>query len=220
MWDKIRWILILNTNNSGDCMLYFALVASYLLGSVSFAIVVSHFMKLDDPRKYGSQNAGATNVMRSGNKKAAVLTLIGDLLKGLIVVLVARHFFSHIDGGDSLVAACGILVIIGHIYPVFFKFRGGKGVATAVGVFLGFNPFLALLLVVTWLIVFKLFKISSLSALIATALAPFYAYILMGNNAYFGATTLIAVIVLWKHKSNIIRLLNRQELQIKHDDKA
>lgn len=200
-------------------MLYFAMIASYLLGSISFAIVVSYYMKLDDPRKYGSHNAGATNVMRSGNKKAAILTLLGDLLKGLVVVLVAKYLFRHIDDGDALVAACGILAVIGHIYPVFFKFKGGKGVATAIGVLLGFNLFLALLLIATWLITFKISKISSLSALVATILSPIYAYVLMGNNSYFGATTFISIILLWKHKANIIRLLDKQEHKFKDEQK-
>ena len=116
-----------------------------------------------------------------------------------------------IDGGDTIIALCGILVVIGHIYPIFFKFKGGKGVATAVGVLLGFNIWLALLIVGTWLVVFKLFKISSLSALVAIILSPIYAYLLMGNNAYFGGTLVIAFFVLYKHKSNIIRLLRGQE---------
>lgn len=198
-------------------MLYIAILISYLIGSVSFAIIISRLMHLDDPRKYGSHNAGATNVMRSGNKKAATLTLIGDLVKGLVVVLIARHLFANIAGGDVMITFCGISVVIGHIFPVFFKFKGGKGVATAIGVLLGFNVYLALLLILTWLIVFKLFKISSLAALIATALAPIYAYSLMGNNSFFGGITFIAVIILWKHKSNIIRLLNNQEKRIKED---
>ena len=190
---------------------YILLISSYLVGSVSFAIIISKFMKIDDPRNYGSMNAGATNVMRSGNKKAAIITLIGDLLKGTIVILIAKYFLYDIDGGDTIIALCGILVVIGHIYPIFFKFKGGKGVATAVGVLLGFNIWLALLIVGTWLVVFKLFKISSLSALVAIILSPIYAYLLMGNNAYFGGTLVIAFFVLYKHKSNIIRLLRGQE---------
>jgi len=192
-------------------MIYLAFLASYLLGSISFAIVISYFMRLNDPREYGSGNAGATNVLRSGNKKAAVLTLACDLVKGLVVVLVARHLFAKINGGDALVAICGILVVIGHIYPIFFKFKGGKGVATAIGVLLGFNIYLALLLIAVWIVTFKLFKISSLSALAATTLAPVFAYCLMGNDSYFGATSFIAILLLWKHKSNIVRLLNNQE---------
>ncbi len=195
-------------------VIYLAILGSYLLGSIPFAIIISYFMRLDDPRKYGSHNAGATNVLRSGNKTAAALTLTCDLAKGLIVVLVTSHLFAPINGGDALVAICGILVVIGHVYPIFFKFKGGKGVATAIGVLLGFNLYLALLLIAVWLITFKLFKISSLSALIATGLAPVFAYSLMGNNSYFGATTVISILVLWKHKTNVVRLLNKQEEQL------
>ncbi len=194
---------------------YVALFIAYCAGSLSFAIIVSKFMKLSDPRSYGSHNAGATNVMRSGNKKAALLTLIGDLLKGTIVVLVFKHFFSNNIDGQTITALAGVLVVIGHIYPVFFKFKGGKGVATAIGVMLGFNPILALLLAVTWAVVFKISKISSLSALIATVLSPVYAFLLMGNNTYFGATLVIAFFVLYKHKENIFRLFSGQEHKFK-----
>jgi glycerol-3-phosphate acyltransferase PlsY len=197
-------------------MQYFSLILAYLFGSVSFAIMVSRTFKLDDPRTYGSQNAGATNVMRSGNKLAAGLTLLGDMLKGLIVVLVAKHYFGQMENGQPIVALCGIMVILGHIYPIFFNFKGGKGVATAVGVMLGFNIWLAVLLLITWSIAFKLSKTSSLSALLATLLAPVYAYLLLGNNAYFGATLVIAFFVLYKHKANIIRLLSGQEHNFKN----
>jgi glycerol-3-phosphate acyltransferase PlsY len=196
-------------------MIYAAFIAAYLLGSLSFAIIISKVMALDDPRSYGSKNAGATNVMRSGNKKAAALTLVGDLLKGSIVVWVSKALFHNIPDGKTLVAVCGVLAVIGHIYPIFFKFKGGKGVATAVGVLLGFSPVLALGLAVTWLIVFKISKVSSLSAIIATVLAPVFAYFLMGNTPYFGATLLIAFFVLYKHKLNIIRLINGEEYQFK-----
>lgn len=197
-------------------MQYFSLILAYLFGSVSFAIIVSRTFKLDDPRTYGSQNAGATNVMRSGNKLAAGLTLLGDMLKGVIVVLVAKHYFGQMENGQPIVALCGIMVILGHIYPIFFNFKGGKGVATAVGVMLGFNIWLAVLLLITWSIAFKLSKTSSLSALLATLLAPVYAYLLLGNNAYFGATLVIAFFVLYKHKANIIRLLSGQEHNFKN----
>ncbi|MDD3267088.1 MAG: glycerol-3-phosphate 1-O-acyltransferase PlsY [Burkholderiales bacterium] len=198
---------------------YYMLLASYLLGSLSFAIIVSKVMKMDDPRSYGSQNAGATNVMRSGNKKAAIFTLLGDLVKGLLVVLIAKYLTKDFVGGDALVGICGVLVVIGHILPVFFKFKGGKGVATAIGVLLGFNPLLALLLAITWLIVFKLSKLSGLAAIVATALAPLYAYLLMGNNAYFGATLFISFIVIYKHKDNLIRMIKGEELGFKKDTK-
>lgn len=197
--------------------LYVMLLVAYLLGSLSFAIIVSKFMKMDDPRSYGSHNAGATNVMRSGNKKAAVFTLLGDLLKGLLVVLVVRFLMRGIEGGEAIVGICGILVVIGHIYPIFFKFKGGKGVATAIGVLLGFSPWLALLLVATWLVVFKTTKISSLAAILACLLAPVFAYVLFGNTSYFGATLIISVFVIFKHRSNIMRLVKGQESNFKKD---
>ncbi|MFN8769835.1 MAG: glycerol-3-phosphate 1-O-acyltransferase PlsY [Neisseriaceae bacterium] len=192
-------------------MIYIFLLSSYLIGSLSFAILISKFYKMDDPRSYGSKNAGATNIMRSGNKKAAALTLIGDLLKGAIVVWVAKHYFAQANGSDSIIALCGLLTVIGHIYPIFFKFKGGKGVATSIGVILGFNPILALLIVITWIVIFKLTKISSLSALSASFMSPIYAYLLMGNSAYFGAVLLIAFFIFYTHKSNIYRLVTRQE---------
>ncbi len=197
--------------------LYIMLVVAYLLGSLSFAIIVSKFMKMDDPRSYGSHNAGATNVMRSGNKKAAAFTLLGDLVKGLLVVLIARFLMRGIEGGEAIVGICGILVVIGHIYPIFFKFKGGKGVATAIGVLLGFNPWLALLLVATWVVVFKTTKISSLAAILACLLAPVFAYVLFGNTSYFGATLIISIFVIFKHRSNIMRLVKGQESNFKKD---
>lgn len=205
--------------NSINYQLYSMLIGSYLLGSLSFAIIVSKFMKMDDPRSYGSNNAGATNVMRSGNKKAAALTLIGDLLKGLLVVLIVSSRLGEQAGADAIVGFCGVMVVIGHIYPIFFKFKGGKGVATAIGVLLGFSPWLALLLLVTWFAVFKLSKISSLAAIVATLASPLYAYILMGNSSYFGATVMVAFFVIYKHKGNIIRLLSGKEHSFKKDNK-
>ncbi|HRG62354.1 MAG TPA: glycerol-3-phosphate 1-O-acyltransferase PlsY [Burkholderiales bacterium] len=200
--------------------LYSMLLVAYLLGSLSFAIIVSKFMKMDDPRNYGSNNAGATNVMRSGNKKAAAFTLLGDLLKGLIVVLVARFLMRGIDGGDAIVGICGVLAVIGHIFPIFFKFKGGKGVATAIGVLLGFSPILALLVVVSWFVVFKFTRVSSLSAILATFLSPLYAYVLFQNTSYFGATLMIAVIVIFKHQSNIVRLIKGEEASFKRKEKT
>lgn len=195
--------------------LYALLIFAYLIGSLSFAVIVSKSIGLADPRSYGSSNAGATNVMRSGNKKAAILTLAGDLIKGLLVILIAQYVMRGVDGGDAIVGICGILVVVGHIYPIFFRFKGGKGVATAIGVFLGFNLLLALLLVATWGIIFKLSRVSSLSAIIATALSPLYAYFIFGNTSYFGATLIIAVFLLFTHRSNIIRLITGKEHKFK-----
>jgi glycerol-3-phosphate acyltransferase PlsY len=180
-------------------------------------------MGLSDPRGYGSKNAGATNVMRGGNKKAALFTLLGDFLKGLLVILIARLFTRGMEDGNTIVGISGILVVIGHIYPIFFKFRGGKGVATAIGVLLGFNPLLAILTVITWLITFKLSKISSLSAIVATLLAPLFAYILVGNTSYFGATTMISCFLLFKHRDNVLRLIRGTEhrfTSVTKDDNA
>lgn len=190
-------------------------LASYLVGSLSFAIIVSKFMKMNDPRSYGSQNAGATNVMRSGNKKAAVLTLLGDFLKGWLIVLLAQYYSKDSPMSDGIVAISAVLVVIGHILPIFFKFKGGKGVATALGVLLGLNPMLALLFVVTWFIVFKLTKLSGLAAIIAVALSPLYARWMLGNTEYFGAVLFISFIVIYKHKDNIIRMFKGEELGFK-----
>lgn len=198
-------------------MVYAVLIVAYLIGSLSFAVIVSKWYNLDDPRTYGSNNAGATNVMRSGNKKAAVLTLLGDALKGLVVVIIAKIIFHNEGDASTIAGLAGILVVTGHIFPIFFKFKGGKGVATAIGVFLGFSFWLFLLLVLTWLLVYKLSKISSLSAIIATVLSPLYAYFLLGNNAYFGATIIIAFFVLYKHKSNLLRLIKKEEKPINLD---
>jgi glycerol-3-phosphate acyltransferase PlsY len=125
-----------------------------------------------------------------------------------------------IDGGDAIVGICGVLVVIGHIFPIFFKFKGGKGVATAIGVLLGFNPILALLVVVSWFVVFKFTRVSSLSAILATFLSPLYAYVLFQNTSYFGATLMIAVIVIFKHQSNIVRLIKGEEASFKRKEKT
>lgn len=192
------------------------LIGSYLIGSLSFAIIVSKCMALNDPRKYGSGNAGATNVLRSGNKKAAILTLLGDALKGTLAVGVARiyvHYYSglSLDVGQTLIGLCGVLVIVGHVLPIFFKLKGGKGVATALGVFIVFSPLLALATAATWAITFKVSKVSSLAALIATVTTPVFAYLIFGNNALFGATLFISIIVLLKHKDNVTRLISGKE---------
>lgn len=196
-------------------LLYIMVVFAYLMGSLSFAIIISKMLKMDDPRSYGSKNAGATNVMRSGNKKAAILTLVGDFLKGFLVVIIARLWFSSVNGAEVLIAFSGIVVVLGHIYPIFFKFKGGKGVATALGVLLGFNLWLMLLCAASWLIVFKLSRISSLSAIVAAAGAPVYAYLLMGNSVYFGATLVIAFFILYTHKANILRIVTGKEQKFK-----
>ncbi len=184
---------------------------AYLLGSISTAIIVCKIMRLPDPRSQGSGNPGATNVLRVGGKKAAAITLFGDMLKGLIPVL-----FAHYLELDMLtLALTGGAAFIGHLYPVFFGFKGGKGVATLLGVLFGFSWMLGLATSVTWLVVAKVFKLSSLAALIATALAPVYLYFIIPQAKPLLIVTVIMVIILfWRHKSNIQKLLSGSESSI------
>lgn len=185
--------------------------AAYLIGSVSSAIIICRLMGLPDPREQGSGNPGATNVMRIGGKKAAAVTLLGDLLKGLIPVYGANL----LGVPAELLAATGVAAFIGHLYPIFFGFKGGKGVATTIGVLLGFSWFLGLAFVATWLLIYKVGKISSLSALIAAVLSPAYAWFIVANPALVSAVALMAAVLLWRHKSNIQRLLAGEEKTIK-----
>lgn len=187
-----------------------AIALAYLLGSVSFAIVVSRVMRLDDPRSYGSGNPGATNVLRSGNRKAAVLTLVGDALKGLVAVLAARF----LDLSALAVALVGVAAFIGHLWPVFFRFQGGKGVATAVGVLLGFNPLLGLACIGVWLLVAFATRYSSLAALVAASVSPALALFLLPTREQVVATAFMAMLLIWKHKKNIIGLARGTESRI------
>ncbi|HFD86742.1 MAG TPA: glycerol-3-phosphate 1-O-acyltransferase [Gammaproteobacteria bacterium] len=175
----------------------------YLLGSLSSAIIVSRLMGLPDPRTQGSGNPGATNVMRTGGKKAAAITLLGDLLKGLIPVLIAKSMGASLEI-QLLVAMAAFL---GHLYPVFFGFAGGKGVATAAGVLLALDWRIGTAALGTWLLVFALKKISSLSALTATALTPVYIWLITGSGAFTLFGIVLAALVFWRHRSNIQNLL-------------
>jgi glycerol-3-phosphate acyltransferase PlsY len=196
-----------------------ALLVGYLLGSISFAVVISRLMGLSDPRTFGSGNPGATNVLRSGNKPAAVLTLIGDTAKGWVAVALAAWAVSANDLPPSAIPLAGLGAFLGHLYPLFLKFRGGKGVATSLGVLLGLQPWLALATVATWLIVAIALRYSSLAAIMAAVFAPFY-YILGGNVAWrvdsVTATviTAISVLILARHRANITRLLAGKESRI------
>jgi glycerol-3-phosphate acyltransferase PlsY len=183
------------------------IVAAYLLGSISFAIVVSAFMRLPDPRSYGSKNPGATNVLRSGRKTAAVLTLLGDAGKGWLAVWLAARL-----GGD--VPAAGLAVFAGHLYPIFHRFRGGKGVATAGGVLLGFNAWLGLATVATWIVIAAFFRYSSLAALIAALFAPLYAWWLFGWSEILPVVIAIGLLLIWRHRENIARLLAGTETRL------
>jgi len=181
--------------------------SAYLIGSISSAIIICRLMGLPDPREQGSGNPGATNVMRIGGKKAAAITLLGDSLKGLIPVYATNA----LGLPTELVAATGLAAFIGHLYPVFFGFKGGKGVATSVGVLLGFFWALGVAFMATWYLIYKLGKISSLSALVASILSPVFAWFLVGDEAIVVASVIMTVFLLWRHKGNIQRLLAGQE---------
>jgi glycerol-3-phosphate acyltransferase PlsY len=181
--------------------------AAYLIGSISSAIITCRLMGLPDPRDEGSGNPGATNVMRIGGKKAAIITLLGDLIKGLLPVYAANLFGVPVE----ILALTGFAAFIGHLYPVFFRFEGGKGVATSVGVLLGFSWWLGFGFIGTWLAVYKLGKISSLSALVASVLSPIYAWFIVGNVVLVGASLVMTVLLVWRHKSNIEKLLAGSE---------
>ncbi|WP_027159548.1 glycerol-3-phosphate 1-O-acyltransferase PlsY [Methylobacter luteus] len=185
--------------------------AAYLIGSISSAIIICRLMGLPDPREQGSGNPGATNVMRIGGKKAAGITLLGDMLKGLIPVYIAKS----LGVSTELLAVAGLAAFFGHLYPVFFGFKGGKGVATSVGVLLGFSWWLGLSFMGTWVLIYKLGKISSLSALVASILSPVYAWFLVGDVAIVAASVVMMVFLLWRHESNIQRLLSGEEGKLK-----
>ncbi|MGZ0077982.1 glycerol-3-phosphate 1-O-acyltransferase PlsY [Methylomonas sp. YC3] len=180
---------------------------AYLTGSVSSAIIVCKMMGLADPRENGSGNPGATNVMRIGGKKAAAITLLGDALKGLLPVLLAKAL-----AVDTLVLSLVVFAaFLGHLYPIFFEFKGGKGVATSLGVTLGVAWLLGLVVAATWFVVYKIGKISSLAALVAATLTPLYVWLIVGDVKLIITFTVISLILLWRHKSNIQRLLAGQE---------
>ena len=191
-----------------------AVVAAYLIGSLSFAVIVSKFYGLDDPRSYGSGNPGATNVLRSGRKKAAALTLLGDALKGLVAVLLARWLQSHFVLADEVVAAVAVAVLAGHMWPLFFGFKGGKGVATALGVLLALSWPVALICAAVWLMMAFGLKISSLAALTATVISPLAAMFLVQQPSWQAAIAVIAALVLLRHRSNIQNLLSGKESKI------
>ncbi len=191
----------------------YALIA-YLIGSISFAIVVSRLRGIADPRSYGSHNPGATNVLRSGDKIAAALTLLGDAAKGFLVVLMAGVIAPRVLPErliPAAVAVCGVAVFLGHLYPIYFRFQGGKGVATAFGVLLGFMPAIGLLTGLVWLVVARVGRISSLAALSAAGAAPVVTLFLKGLDLTFWATLSIAVLLVIRHKKNIAQLLSGQE---------
>ncbi|WP_308873577.1 glycerol-3-phosphate 1-O-acyltransferase PlsY [Thiothrix subterranea] len=198
-------------------MVYLLIALAYLLGFISAAIITCKLMGLPDPRTVGSNNPGATNVLRHGGKKAAAITLLGDGLKGLIPVLVGKALGEDETG----LILIGIAAFLGHLYPVFYGFKGGKGVATAIGVFLGVNLWGGIAFVATWLVMAKGFKISSLAALIATALSPVYFWVLSDGNGWLTLGVLfMAIMIFWRHESNIRNLLSGKEDKIQSKEGA
>lgn len=202
----------------------FLIPLAYLIGSISFAVVVSKFMRLPDPHSYGSGNPGATNVLRTGNKLAAVLTLIGDALKGFFAVMLARVLL----GDDPLSSTinywllCGVViaVFLGHLFPVFHGFKGGKGVATACGILFGINWILGLATLSTWIIVAMFMRYSSLAALAAAIFGPIYFVFLFGFQPIAAALLVVCLLLIWRHRSNIRNLMNGTESRIGSKKKA
>lgn len=186
-------------------------VAAYLLGSVSFAVVTSRIFGIADPRTYGSGNPGATNVLRSGKKAAAALTLLGDAAKGWVAVAAAQHYAPD---DLQLVAFVFMAVFLGHVFPIFLRFKGGKGVATALGVLLALNGWLGLAALGTWLVIAVVFRLSSLAALMAAATAPVYAYEMNLPQEWVFACFVMSMLLIWRHKSNIQNLLAGKESRI------
>ncbi|PVY56237.1 MULTISPECIES: glycerol-3-phosphate 1-O-acyltransferase PlsY [unclassified Simplicispira] len=194
-------------------------LAAYLLGSLSFAVIVTRAMGLSDPRTYGSKNPGATNVLRSGSKAAAVITLLLDAIKGWLPVVLVRWFGEPYGLGEGAVAMAGLAAFLGHLWPVFFRFEGGKGVATALGVLVGISPWLGLFTALTWLVVAAVSRYSSLASLSAALLAPLV-YVLAGGMLWStDRVTVVAIIAMsallaWRHKENISRLVQGKESRL------
>ncbi|WP_148716359.1 glycerol-3-phosphate 1-O-acyltransferase PlsY [Chitinolyticbacter meiyuanensis] len=191
-----------------------AIAAAYLIGSLSFAVIVSRALGMADPRTYGSGNPGATNVLRSGNKKAALLTLLGDALKGWLAVFLALWLAPRLGLSVRDIALVALAAFIGHLWPVFFGFRGGKGVATAAGILIALDWRVGLMVLVVWLVIAKGFKISSLAALTAAVLAPLLTAWLMPERDYLWATLAISVLLIARHHQNIRDLFSGKEGKI------
>jgi len=189
-------------------------VVAYLIGSISFAVVVSSAMGLADPRSYGSGNPGATNVLRTGNKLAAILTLLGDAVKGWLPVWFVVHFGTRFGLDPTAIALAAIAVFLGHVFPIFFKFQGGKGVATAAGVLLAINPVLGLATLLTWVIIAVFFRYSSLAALVSAVFAPFFDVFLFGPSRISLAVAAMSALLIWRHRGNIKKLLDGKESRI------
>jgi glycerol-3-phosphate acyltransferase PlsY len=193
-----------------------ALLAAYLVGSLSFAVIVSRTMGLADPRSYGSGNPGATNVLRSGNKAAAVLTLAFDALKGTLPVLLALHYGPRFGLGETTAAFVGLAAFVGHLWPLFFRFQGGKGVATAAGVLLAINPWLGLATLGAWIVTAAVFRYSSAASLAAAAFAPLCQALVWGVEPALLAIGAMSMLLFWRHAGNIRKLLAGTESKLGH----
>ena len=191
-----------------------ATLAAYLIGSLSFAVIVSRAFGLSDPRTYSSGNPGATNVLRSGNKGAAVLTLLLDALKGYVPVLLVQLFGERFGLGPGTMAAAALAAFLGHLWPVFFKFQGGKGVATAAGAIFGLNPLLGLATLTTWVIIAAFLRYSSLAAIVSAVFAPFYQLLIWGGGAAAFSITVMGLLLVWRHSANIQKLFKGTESKI------
>lgn len=195
-------------------------LAAYLLGSISFAILVSRWMRLPDPRSYGSGNPGATNVLRTGKRGAAALTLLGDVGKGWLAVWLAALYAGGAAFSSTEAAVAAVAVFLGHLYPVFYRFQGGKGVATAAGVLLALNLWLGVGVVLTWAAIAACFRYSSLAALVAAVFAPLYAAWLFGLAPLLPAVLMLSLLLIWRHRVNIQRLVAGTESRIGHKRSA
>ena len=190
--------------------LFVLIIISYIIGSVNSSIVFSKIYKLPDPREYGSKNPGATNILRSGNKILALAIVIFDILKGFLPVVIAYYFLKE----DLYVQIVGVIAVIGHIYPIFYKFKGGKGVATTFGSILAFDFILGLICLMTWLITAFLFRYSALSAIVSFTFLPIYTWLSYENYTITSIYLILAIVVIYKHKTNIKNLLNNEETKI------
>jgi glycerol-3-phosphate acyltransferase PlsY len=191
-----------------------AVVLAYLIGSLSFAVIVSRALGLADPRSYGSGNPGATNVLRSGSRKAAIATLALDALKGYVPVVLAFLLAERFGWGNGTVAAVGLAAFLGHLWPVFFRFKGGKGVATAAGVLFGFEPNLGLATLASWAMIAAFFRYSSLASLVAATFAPLFYLLFWGADAIFAAIVIMSALLVWRHQANINKLLAGTESKL------
>jgi glycerol-3-phosphate acyltransferase PlsY len=191
-----------------------AVILAYLIGSLSFAVIVSKAFGLPDPHDYGSGNPGATNVLRTGKKAAALLTLLGDAGKGWLALWLAQKYAADFGLSPLALAGVALAALLGHLFPIFFRFQGGKGVATALGILIAISGWLGLATLATWLIIAVFFRYSSLASLVACAFSALYTFYLFGLSPYLPAVILMCALLFWRHKENIVKLMNGTELKI------